>query len=295
MKFIGLLAIGMLFLTIGCIVTEKTVYVCPDGSEVENQENCSAGLFKETVYVCPDGSIVEEPTSCTTQYVCPDGKVVEDTRDCDLTAVPPTINDEYWSEEAEPFRFLDYKIAGETLFLTVKNAGSNTLEFTEARFDGILVRLGFIDTTFAPGEEKPVSGNIIGASCGEEGDAYSYVVSLNYNNLNSSETGLKQIGEKKLSGKCTEMPKAVVAVSCTGSEKDVNGTIKITNSGVEAIPANSMNIKAGSITTKIEHTEIPPGSSINLLSGDVNALLTSGVQGEAWITGATPALFVCLE
>lgn len=292
-KILAILA--LIALSIGCTSTEeKTKYVCPSGSIVDNVSYCPADEFKKTEYVCPNGTIVNDASKCSKQYVCMNNEVVDNIMDCESISGSDEVKEsrEYW-ETASPFQIEDYRVARKTIFMKVTNSGTDELEIQKAFFDDNPLRLGFINTTFKPGEEKYVSGDIED-DC-EEGENYSYLLSIKYDNKDSGLNDQVQTGEIRLKGNCEPMPRIALDISCTGSTKSVNGTIIIKNDGLESVPANSLNFeKKGGTIIKLPHNKLPPGQIMELTSDILGEKLTEGIQGEVWMTGDSHSSFVCM-
>jgi len=275
-------------LAVGCI--QQTKYVCADRSIVDEASLCP--LVQR--YVCQNGTIVNSADRCTKEYICPDGSVVPDTDACKPKAGTPEGESMiYWDEEALPFQIEAYTIAKSTLFMTVKNAGNQTLKFKEMRFDGRPIRLGFTNTTFAPGQERVASGSME-ISCGDSGKAFSYSIAIAYDNLDTEEEDKTQVGFKSLTGNCTTLPQVVLNSACTGATKEKSGTVRISNTGIGTVPQNSINVKVGSRIFMLEHAALGSGKSMNVTEMDLGTPLTSGTQVETWMTGGSTVLIVCM-
>ncbi len=103
----------------------------------------------------------------------------------------------YWQSTA-PFAIKEYKISGTTASLEVQNVSANKLTLTDVELDGE----GSIasNVEFNAGESKLVTVTITTA-CGDPGTGFDKNVSFTYNSKNV--TGLVQIGDKGLIGKCS--------------------------------------------------------------------------------------------
>jgi len=103
----------------------------------------------------------------------------------------------YW-KGGIPFGILEYKLNGTSASFAVRNNEDAKLTLTDIELDGS--SLAVTDTDFRGGEEKLVTGTLP-ASCGSAGEAFEYNVTIIYNSRSIS--GLKEIGEKPLIGKCS--------------------------------------------------------------------------------------------
>jgi hypothetical protein len=103
----------------------------------------------------------------------------------------------YWQSTA-PFTIVEFKMAGTTADLEVQNVSANKLTLTEIKFEGVTGTVS--STEFNAGERKLVSVTGLSA-CGATGTGFDYNVMITYNSKNV--TGLKQIGDKSLIGKCS--------------------------------------------------------------------------------------------
>jgi hypothetical protein len=103
----------------------------------------------------------------------------------------------YWQSTA-PFTIVEFKMSGTNADLEVQNVSANKLTLTGIEFDGVAGTVS--STSFNAGERKLVS--VTGLSdCGAVGTGFDYNVMITYNSKNV--TGLKQIGDKSLIGKCS--------------------------------------------------------------------------------------------
>jgi len=102
----------------------------------------------------------------------------------------------YWQSTA-PFSIVEYKISGTTAELEVQNISANKLTLTDVELDGE----GSIaaNQAFNAGERQLVTVTIT-TTCGAAGTGFDKNVSFTYNSKNV--TGLMQIGDKGLIGKC---------------------------------------------------------------------------------------------
>jgi hypothetical protein len=106
---------------------------------------------------------------------------------------------QYWTGLASPFSIQDAKISGTTADLVVKNMVNDELNLTDLDLDGA----GDITATnFASGAQKTVQVTNIGGSSCSSGDTFSYNITFTYDNTDTGLTGLSQIGERDLVGKC---------------------------------------------------------------------------------------------
>ena len=109
----------------------------------------------------------------------------------------------YWQSTA-PFTIVEYKFdAGEeTASLEVQNVSANKLTLTGIEFEGVTGTVS--STSFNAGERKLVSvTGLADTTCelGTSGEGFDYAIIMTYNSKNV--TGLTQIGDKSLIGKCS--------------------------------------------------------------------------------------------
>ncbi|PIN99095.1 MAG: hypothetical protein COT90_01045 [Candidatus Diapherotrites archaeon CG10_big_fil_rev_8_21_14_0_10_31_34] len=104
----------------------------------------------------------------------------------------------YWQSTA-PFSIVEYKFdAGATTAqLEIQNISANKLILTDVKIDGVTDNI--TDVAFNAGERKLVSLTAT-QTCGTAGAGFDYNVSFTYNSKNV--TGLVQMGDKGLIGKC---------------------------------------------------------------------------------------------
>ncbi|MBU2100846.1 class III signal peptide-containing protein [Candidatus Micrarchaeota archaeon] len=110
----------------------------------------------------------------------------------------------YWQSTA-PFTIVEYKFdAGlGTASLEVQNVSANKLELTGVDFEGIAGTVTGQPISFNAGERKLVSvTGLTGTTCetSAAGTGFDYTTIITYDSKNV--TGLKQIGDKSLIGKC---------------------------------------------------------------------------------------------
>lgn len=106
----------------------------------------------------------------------------------------------YW-QSTSPFTIVEYKFnAGlTTAELEVQNVSANKLDLTDVQIDGATaVGIGF-NESFNAGERRLVNLTLAPV-CGATGTGFDYAVSFTYDSKNV--TGLMQIGDKGLIGKC---------------------------------------------------------------------------------------------
>ncbi len=105
----------------------------------------------------------------------------------------------YW-QSTSPFGIMEYKFDAEatTVTLEVQNVSANKLTLTDVEFDGEGALAA--DVEFNAGERKSVSVTSA-PTCGVAGVGFDYNVSMTYDSRKI--TGLVQIGDKSLIGKCT--------------------------------------------------------------------------------------------
>ncbi|MFH1663269.1 MAG: hypothetical protein ABH986_00370 [archaeon] len=103
----------------------------------------------------------------------------------------------YW-QSTSPFTMLEYKFSGTTADLEVQNVSANKLTLTEVKFDGVGTLAASV--SFNAGERKLVQLTALNA-CGNLGAGFDKNVMFTYNSKNV--TGLVQIGDKGLIGKCS--------------------------------------------------------------------------------------------
>ena len=106
----------------------------------------------------------------------------------------------YWQSTA-PFSIVEYKFDAllATAQLEVQNISANKLTLTDVKIDGVNETLSGSGISFNAGERKLVSLTAT-QTCGAAGEGFDYTVSFTYDSKNV--TGLVQLGDKGLIGKC---------------------------------------------------------------------------------------------
>lgn len=109
-----------------------------------------------------------------------------------------TQSKNYWAGSA-PFSIKTYKASGTSLDLDLVNNDLDRLTVTDISIGGSSVYS--TSTIFDSGESQVITGTL-GSSCGNAGDPFQYSnVTITY--TKGSITGLKQVGQKSLVGKCS--------------------------------------------------------------------------------------------
>jgi len=103
----------------------------------------------------------------------------------------------YW-QSTSPFSIVEHKFSGTTADLEIQNISANKLTLTEMKIEGTNGLTA--DVSFNAGERKLVQLTGL-AACGSTGTGFDYTVSFVYNS--NKVTGLTQIGDKGLIGKCS--------------------------------------------------------------------------------------------
>ncbi|VVB98566.1 Uncharacterised protein [uncultured archaeon] len=104
----------------------------------------------------------------------------------------------YW-QATSPFSIQNAKVSGNTVQLDIKNQLTQRLNLTNISFDGVDVGTGA--RTFAPGQTVTLGGTITGFNC-TSAQPYEFTkVIIRYDQ--GSISGLTQVGDKSLAGKCS--------------------------------------------------------------------------------------------
>jgi hypothetical protein len=106
---------------------------------------------------------------------------------------------QYWAGLASPFAINDVTARAGSIELTVKNQAADSLELESITFDS--EEMGVTKTVFGSRESKVLKGQT--PEYCASGNTFSYDVVFTFNNLDSNVTGLNQVGEKPLVGKCS--------------------------------------------------------------------------------------------
>jgi hypothetical protein len=109
-----------------------------------------------------------------------------------------TQSKSYWAGTS-PFAITAYKISGTTVELSMRNMLTEKVTLTGISFGGTALQVD--QTQFNGGEEKKVTATMP-TPCGSPGTPFSYSnVTITYDQ--GTITGLKQVGDKPLIGKCS--------------------------------------------------------------------------------------------
>lgn len=102
----------------------------------------------------------------------------------------------YW-QSTSPFSIKEFKFSGTTAELEVQNISANKLTLTQVAIDGVDGISS--NVSFNAGESALISLTGLNA-CGTIGSGFDYNVSFTYDS--KQVTGLMQLGDKGLIGKC---------------------------------------------------------------------------------------------
>lgn len=109
-----------------------------------------------------------------------------------------TQSKNYWAG-ASPFAIKTVSVSGTTMNLEFQNNDLEQLTITDVSVAGSSVFS--TNTSFTSGENKVVTATL-GTSCGASGVPYTYNnITITYNK--GSITGLKEVGNKPLVGRCS--------------------------------------------------------------------------------------------
>ena len=109
-----------------------------------------------------------------------------------------TTSKNYWAG-ASPFSITQAKLAGTAIQLNIQNNDLQQLTVTDISVGGTSVFS--TSTTFASGQSQVLTGTL-GATCGAVGAPYQYSnITITY--TKGTLTGLKEVGQKDLVGKCS--------------------------------------------------------------------------------------------
>lgn len=109
-----------------------------------------------------------------------------------------TQSKNYWAGTS-PFGVTTFKVSGTSMDLELVNNDLDRLTITDISVGGASVYS--TSTIFDSGEKQVITGTLA-SSCGNAGDPFQYSnVTLTY--TKGTVTGIKQVGQKALIGKCS--------------------------------------------------------------------------------------------
>ena len=114
------------------------------------------------------------------------------------SGVSETQSRNYWAA-ASPLSVTGWKYSGTTLYLTLQNTDSQNITLTGVHISGSSVFSA--NTTFSPGESRTITASM-GSTCGGSGSAFE-LSSISFTYDKGSITGLTQMGDKPIIGKCS--------------------------------------------------------------------------------------------
>jgi hypothetical protein len=106
----------------------------------------------------------------------------------------------YWNGPVRPFSIVQWAQQNNTLYMEVKNKETARLVLTNISVGNSSANLG-AGWSFGPGAAKTITVSDLPQCDQISYDIYAYDVTFTYNT--EDITGTKQIGSKKIAGKCT--------------------------------------------------------------------------------------------